>query len=172
MNVLEVMKMLPHVTGFQHFDINSGMRACCHFLPERRLDSFPDLLGAVAHTLGQDPNTLRLLVHDVVQGNDRDIQTAVKGWLMNYGITKKQYLRNIVNRHHAIDSLSLWLSVNVAKKYLNILHVSGVWTSHRSGITVLTDATMVLLLNYCLATHHMTRDEIKKSVYDKYTIPL
>ncbi len=66
MNMLKVTKMPPHVTGFQCFDIDSGMRACHHFLPERRLDSFPDLLGAVAHALGQDPDTLRLLVRDAV----------------------------------------------------------------------------------------------------------
>ncbi len=58
MNLLEVMKTLPHVTSFQHFDINSGTRACHHFLPERRLDSFPDLLGAVAHALEHDPDPL------------------------------------------------------------------------------------------------------------------
>ncbi len=91
---------------------------------------------------------------------------------MNYGIMKKQYLRNVVNRSHTINGLFLWLSVNVTKKHLNILHISGVWTSCRSDITVLTDATVVLVLNCCLATQHMTRDEIKKSVDDEYTMPL
>ncbi len=102
MEVLEVTKTPPHVTRFQQFDIDSGMRACHHFLPERSLDSFPDLLGAVVHALGQDPDMLQLLVCDAVQGGDRDIQTAVKGWLMNYGITKKQYLRNVVNRRRSM----------------------------------------------------------------------
>ncbi len=85
---------------------------------------------------------------------------------------KKQYLRHVVNRYHSIDGLFLWLSVNVAKRYLNILHVSGVWTSHRSDVTMLTDATVVLVLNCCLATQCMTREEIKKSVDDEYTMPL
>ncbi len=77
-----------------------------------------------------------------------------------------------MNRHHAIDSLFLWLSVNITRRHLNILHISGVWTSHRSDVTVLTDAMVVLVLNCCLATQHMTRKEIKKSVDDEYTMPL
>ncbi len=54
------------------------------------------------------------------------------------------------------------------KQHLNVLHTSGIWTSRHSDITVLTDASVVLILNCCLVTKWMSRDEILKRD-DEYT---
>ncbi len=37
---------------------------------------------------------------------------------------------------------------------------------------MLTDATVVLILNCCLATQKMSREAIKKTADDEYTMPL
>ena len=99
---------------------------------------------------------------------DREVQTAIESWLISYGITWKQYLCFVVNRRKPIDGLFLWLSVHTMKQHLNVLHASGIWTSRCSDITVLTDASVVLILNCCLVTKQMSREEIQKRD-DEYT---
>ena len=99
---------------------------------------------------------------------DREVQTAVESWLISYSITRKQYLCFMVNKRKPIDGLFLWLSIYTMKQHLNVLHVSGIWTSRCRDITVLTDASVVLILNCCLVTRQMSRDEILKRD-DEYT---
>ncbi len=152
-----------HITSFQRFNVNSAMNACHCYLPEQVINSTGDLLGAVCGALGINPDVLRTLVRDKVLEPDCEIQTAVENWLICYGITKKQYLNFIINRHKPIDGLFVWLVVHATKSHLNILHASGVWTSCHSNITVLTDASsIVLVVNCTLHIGKMTREAIKK----------
>ncbi len=154
---MEITGAPPHV----YFNTESAMMVCKRYLPECALDSAPDLVTVVALALGMKPEILCLCVQDVVVCNDQEIQVAVESWLMNYSITKKQYLCFIVNCRKLVDGLFVWLSVHVMQQHVNILHASGVWTSWRSDITVLTDASVVLILNCCLYTQKMSCTPVK-----------
>ncbi len=61
-----------------------------------------------------------------------------------------------------MGSLSGSLSVYALCKHLNILHVSGIWTSQHSNIMVLTDAIVVLIINCYLSSGEMSHEAIKK----------
>ncbi len=89
------------------------MVACTRFLPERALDSDPDLLSALLAAFGQDVDDLWVQVRDAVLGSDHEIQIAVEQWLMSYGLSWKQYLCFVVNHHHPIDGLFLWIAVHL-----------------------------------------------------------
>ncbi len=154
---MKITTMPLHITSFQRFNVDSAMNACCHYLPEWVINSAADLLA-----LGINLDVLRTLVRDQVLKHDHEIQTAVENWFICYGITKKQYLHFIINRHKPIDGLFVWLAVHATKSHLNILHTSGVWTSCHSDITVLTDASIVLVMNCTLHVGKMTREAIIK----------
>ncbi len=142
-------------------------KVCKRYLLERAIDSYPDLLGVLSVAFDIQPDDLH--VYDMLASTDREVQTAVESWLMSYGIMRKQYLHFIVNRRKPIDGLFLWLSVHTMRQHVNILHTSGIWTLRCSDITALTDASVVLILNYCLVTKRMTREKIQKrdDVYTK-----
>ncbi len=126
---MEITSAPPHITAFQHFNTESATMACKRYLPECALDTAPDLVMAVALALGMEPEILHLHVQDTVVCNDQEIQVAVESWLINYGITKKQYLCFVVNHRKPVDRLFVWLSVHVMQQHVNILHASGVWMS-------------------------------------------
>ncbi len=106
-------------------------------------------------------------MRDQVTSDDREAQIAIENWLISYGITRKQYLCFVVNRCKPIDGLFVWLVVYATRNHLNILHTSGVWTSRRNDITVLMDASVVLVVNCALFTPKMSHNAIKKCD-DKY----
>ncbi len=117
---------------------------------------------------GIQPDDLHASVCNIFTSTDREVQTVVENWLISYSIMRKQYLSFVVNRRKLIDSLFLWLLVHTMRQHINVLHVLGVLTSRHSDITILTDASLVLILNCCLVTKYMTREEIQKGD-DEYT---
>ncbi len=141
---------------------------CQRYLQEQAIDSYPDLLRALSLAFEIQPDDLHVCVHDMFTSTDREVQTVEENWLISYGITRKQYLCFVVNRRKPIDGLFLWLLVHTMRQHINVLHASGVWTSRCSDITVLTDASLVLILNCCLVMKCMTREEIQKRD-DEYT---
>ena len=145
--------MPPHITVFQCFDTDGAVVACKRFLPERALDSHPDLLSAA---FGEDVDDLWIQVRDAILGSDHEIQVAIEQWLMSYGLLWKQYLHFVVNHHCPIDGLFLWIAVHLHRQHINIMHVLGVWTSRWSDIMVLMDATIILVLNCYLSTYKMS----------------
>ena len=165
---MEITAAPLHITSFQRFDADAGTQACHRYLLERAIDSYPDLLGALSPAFGIQPDDLCVHVHDMFTSMDREVQTVVENWLISYSIMRKQYLCFVVNRRKPIDGLFLWLSVHTMRQHINVLHASGVWTSRCSDITILTDASLVLILNCCLVTKLMTREEIQKRD-DEYT---
>ncbi len=86
---MEITPTPPHVTSFQQFHTDTGAKACQCYLPEREIDSSPDLVGTVCGTFGTDPDNLQLQVCDLVACNDHEIQIVVEDWLMIYGLSKK-----------------------------------------------------------------------------------
>ncbi len=68
---MEITGAPSHVITFQCFNTESAMTACKRYLPECALDSTPDLVTAVAHALGTEPETLHLCVQDPVVCNDQ-----------------------------------------------------------------------------------------------------
>ncbi len=104
--------------------------------------------------IGQD--NLQIQVRDMISLDDKEVQTAVAGWLEKYGLTHKEYLHYVVNRRCPVDGLFLWLAVRVARQHVNLIHASVIWTSHHSEITVLTDASIIMIIGCFLVTPKMT----------------
>ena len=75
--------------SFQRFDADAGTKVCQRYLPERAIDSYPDLLGVLSAAFQIQPDDLHICVHDMLASMDREVQTAVESWLMSYGITRK-----------------------------------------------------------------------------------
>ena len=62
----------------------------------------------------------------------------------------------MVNRRHPVDGLFLWLAVWVVRQHMNLIHASGIWMSCYSEITVLTDASIIMIIGCFLVTPKMT----------------
>ncbi len=101
---------------------------------------------------GIQPDDLCVCVHDMFTSTDREVQTVVENWLISYGIMRKQYLHFVVNRRKPINGLFLWLLVHTMRQHINVLYVLGIWISRCSDITIITDTSLVLMLNCCLVT--------------------
>ncbi len=129
---MEITLAPPHITAFQCFTTDKAASACKMYLPECHLDSALDLVGALAIAFGIDQDELWLRVRDAVVVDDHEIQTGVEGWLRAYAISRKQYLHYVVNHRWPADGLFVWLAVRVMHQHLNLLHVSGIWTSRKS----------------------------------------
>ncbi len=82
----------------------------------------------------------------MMQMSDRSIQSVIEQWLSEIGMSCRQYLQRVVNKHTPIDGLFLWLSVFMSGCHINIVHVGGIWTSRLSEICVLTDTCIMLIL--------------------------
>ena len=89
---------------------------------------------------------------------------------MDQGITRKEYLCQIVNRKSVADGLFLWLSVHACQQHLNVLHLRGIWTSRRSEIVVLTDAMITLVVGCFLLSPKMECFSVKDDSF--YIKPL
>ncbi len=87
--------------------------------------------------------------------DDRAVQVPIEQWLMNQGVMRKEYLHHIVNRKSVVDGLFLWLSVHACQQHLNVLHPREIWTSRRSEIVVLMDATITLVVGCFLLSLKM-----------------
>ena len=155
------MVTLPHLAGFQRFTPEAGTNACKRYLPERSIDSSPILLEALTIALGIEPDELCLQVWDLINTDDHEIQITVAGWLDKYGMTRKEYLRYVVNRRCPVDGLLLWLTVRAAKQHVNLIHTSRIWTSRHSEITVLTDASILMIIGCFLVTSKIEQLLIK-----------
>ncbi len=57
-----------------------------------------------------------------------------------------------------MDRLFLWLAVWVVRQHVNLIHASGIWTSCQSEITVLTDASIIIIIECFLVTPKMTHE--------------
>ncbi len=55
-----------------------------------------------------------------------------------------------------MDGWFLWLAVQVVRQHMNLIHTSGIWTSHHSEMTVLTDASIIMIIRCFLVTPKMT----------------
>ena len=102
--------------------------------------------------------------------DDRAVQVTIEQWLMDQSVTHKEYLCCIVNRKSVVDGLFLWLSVHACQQHLNVLHPRGIWTSRRSEIVVLTDATITLVVGCFLQTLKMECFSVKDDSF--YIKPL
>ncbi len=134
---------------------NQATANCCRILPEWNFDTSPTLVGAIARLSELSEEDLRLRVRDVFLQDDRAVQVPIEQWLMNQGIMCKEYLCRIVNRKSVVDGLFLWLLVHACRQHLNVLHPRGIWTSKRSEIMVLTDATITLVVGCFLLSPKM-----------------
>ena len=77
---------------------------------------------------------------------DFEVQTTIADWLNICGILKHQYARSISSSKSKADGLFIWLAVHCAKQHLNLIHASGIWTSHKSKYVMMTDPAIVLLI--------------------------
>ncbi len=101
---------------------------------------------------------------------------TIEQWLMDKGVTCKEYLYWIVNRKSVVDSLFLWLSVHACQQHMNILHPGGIWTYRSSEVVVLTDAIVTLIVGCFLLTLKMECFSVKddsfyiKPLYDLHLV--
>ena len=82
-------------------------------------------------------------------------------------------MTKVVNRKSAVDSLFAYLISAVSQdSHLNVLHTTGIWTTRRSEITVLTDPTIVYIVQCFLATPvmHLAIDKNKSSDSEYVTL--
>ncbi len=89
---------------------------------------------------------------------------------MQHGITRKEYLWQVVNRNVPTDGLFVWLSIHVWAQHINIIHPGGIWSSRLSEVPVLTDATVILVLHCFLTSLKMTLSDKKEDSF--YVMPL
>ena len=161
---------LPLLEGFQRFMTESAVNACHKLLLEHALDSSPTLLMALSGLFDMQPDDLHLRVGNLIARDDREIQSVISTWLDHLGLSRKQYLRRVVNTSKDIDGLFLWLVLREVQQHINLVHSDGVWTSHKSDITVLTDASIVLVLDCFLHTRKMSRLAVEKADPDYTTL--
>ncbi len=90
--------------------------------------------------------------------------------MIQHGITRKEYLRQVVNRKVLADGLFMWLSVHAQAQHINIIHPGGIWSSRLSEVPVLTDAAIVLVLCCFLTSPKMTLSDKKEDSF--YIMPL
>ena len=95
---------------------------------------------------------------------------TIEQWLIQHGITRKEYLRQVVNRKVLADGLFMWLSVHAQAQHINIIHPGGIWSSRLSEVPVLTDAAIVLVLCCFLTSPKMTLSDKKEDSF--YIMPL
>ena len=95
---------------------------------------------------------------------------TIEQWLMDKGVTHKEYLCWIVNRKSVVDGLFVWLSVHACQQHMNVLHPGGIWTSRSSEVMVLTDATVTLVVGCFLLTPKMECFSVKDDSF--YIKPL
>ncbi len=86
----------------------------------------------------------------------------IDDWLMCHSITRKQYIRQIMNLKWPVDGLFLWLAVHGRQQHINIMHTTDIWTSCCSELVIMTDATILLVLCCILLTSPMVITPVMK----------
>ena len=102
-----------------------------------------------------------------------EVAVVVDEWLIQTGTSCLQYLAKVVNCKSAIDGLFTWLAAVSLGVHLNIIHATGIWTSQKLDITVLTDPTIVYVLRCFIsapAMHLQDPDKHESSDLD-YVMP-
>ena len=113
------------------------------------------MIEVLCHAFEVDKDHLHLDVKKVLHESYTEVAVVVDEWLLHTGATHPQYLTKVVNCKSAIDSLFAWLATVSQGVHLNIIHTRGIWTSHRSDITVMSDPTIVYVLRCFVSTPAM-----------------
>ncbi len=90
---MEMTKTPLHLESTQCFVADQAMEKYCHLLPEHSFGISSTLVEALVELYGLLVEELRLRVHDVFNLDDRALQTTIEKWLIDHGITCKEYLR-------------------------------------------------------------------------------
>ncbi len=139
------------VNGVQRFDVDAATQAVKCILPEHHFKTSAIMCDALAKAFGCSED-LCLSVRDVFSRDDKVIQVVIDNWLMCHTITRRQYIRQIVNLKWPVDGLFPWLAVHGRQQHINIMHAAGIWTSCHSELVIMTDATIMLVLRCFLVT--------------------
>ncbi len=80
-----------------------------------------------------------------------EIAETIDSWLLCTKTSRAQYMTKVVNRKSVVDGLFTWMAAVSQNCHLNILYMTGIWTTRCSEITVLTDPTVVYIVCCFLA---------------------
>ena len=146
------MKTPLIVNGVQRLDVDTATQAVKQVLSEHYFEISAMMCDALARAFGCSEEDVCLSVRDVFSRDDKVIQVVIDDWLMCHVITRRQYIRQIVNLKWPVDGLFPWLAVHGRQQHINIMHAAGIWTSHCSELVIMTDATIMLVLHCFLVT--------------------
>ncbi len=91
---------------------------------------------------------------------------VIDEWLFTAGITRKQYLSQVINRGSSIDGLFVWLAAVHMGCHLNIIHGAGIWMTRASETVVMTDCAIVFIIHCFMSTPSMHLTAAKDSPQD------
>ncbi len=148
------------LTGLQRFTAEQATEASQHFLPDQSFDSHQTMIAALAHMFDTSPQDLCQSVLQKFNKLDFAVQTTIADWLNVHGLSRHQYVRSVSSSKAKADSLFVWLAIQCAKQHLNLMHASGIWTSHKSKYMVMTGPTIVLLISGLLSITKMSTTEL------------
>ena len=133
-----------------------------HLLPEREFNSDGTMVEALSRIFNTETDELRLAVRDLFNLDDAEVQNTVGPWLESCGITRKEYLWKIVNKKVPCDGLFVWLASQAKRQHINVFHASGIWTTRKPEIVVMTDPGIILVLKCFLSVAPITLAMLKK----------
>ncbi len=103
--------------------VPGSARECKHLLPEWKFHSVSLLVEALAHAFTTTEAELHLKIWDMLFGAHTPLDVVCDEWLLQAGISHKQYLSRVVNQGTVIDELFVWLAARSQGQYLNIIHI-------------------------------------------------
>ncbi len=102
-----------------------------------------------------------------------EVSKVIDSWLLATNTSHAQYMMKVVNCKSAVDGLFLWLSAVSQSCHINLLHAGGLWTTRESETVVMTDPTIVYILQCFLSTPamHLSTLDKNNSMDSEYVAP-
>ncbi len=90
---METTKTPLYLTSIQCFHVDQATKKCKHLLPERDFNAANTLVEALTQVFQCTEEHLRISVQDQMGVPIRNLQVTVEHWLMQHGVTRKEYLQ-------------------------------------------------------------------------------
>ncbi len=123
--------------------------------------SATSLVDALAQAFSMTEDELCKGVCELLYESHTDVARVVDTWLLDAGVTCKQYLSRVVNHGSAVDGLFVWLAANLMKQHINIIHATGIWTTRASELVIMTNAALVFIMDCFLTVQKMHLGSVK-----------
>ncbi len=124
------------------------------------------LVDALAQAFAMTEDDMHKGVCELLYESHTDVARVVDTWLLDAGVSRKQYLSHVVNCGSAVDGLFVWLAANLMKQHINIIHATRIWTTRASEIVIMTNAALVFIMDCFLVVWKMHLESVKGSDSD------